>query len=431
MKSKGGALRVFMAFLWSMSTFTFSIALGQESNDYASAMQMLQLVNNVRIQRNIRPLCLSNKLVRAATAHSAYQSSITTMTHDGPLSLGDRFIRQGYQPSAVAENVGFTSTPFAQVVFDIWMSSPEHRANIIDPNYAHFGSASALGSNSMYFWTQLFAKPMSLAMEPCDFNAAGAAATLTPGLPGFNPNGIYGGHGNKNINAYTPGMPPNGNCVTIDNGSGGKTLNCRMAGPAGGPNSIQYRNSFSGAGSNSNSIANPPGYDGTTCTVVSTAPAADGQGSVRVFKCRSNSPAVGAPQYNPNIAPSTPSPYLNTGSDGSAIIVNPDVPAGYNNPSGMNIVDGNPPVYNQVGTNPPGYNQPGYNSPGYNPPGYNPPGYNPPGYNPPGYNPPGYNPPGYNPPNYNPVGSNPPGYNPPGYNQVGSSNPSGQQPFWA
>lgn len=472
MKNIGAMHFLLVTFLWTLNVIPF--VFGQESNDFASAMQMLQLVNNARIQRNIRPLCLSDKLVRAATAHSAYQASINTMTHDGPLSLGDRFIRQGYQPSAVAENVGFTSTPFTQVVFDIWMSSPEHRANILDPSYVHFGSANSKGSNNMYFWTQLFAKPMSMITEPCDFNAATAAARLTPGPNGFNPNGAFGV--SSNLNSYTPGMSPNGNCVSVDDGFGGKTLNCKMTGPAapGGYNAIPYRNGpntplfgpnpiFGPAGPNS--INNPPGYDGTTCTVVSTAPAPDGQGSVRVFKCSSNPPGVGGSTgYNPSVTP-----YVNPGIDGSAVIINPENPAGYNppgynppgyNPPGTNIIDGNPPGYNPPGYNPPGYNPPGtnivngnppgYNPPGYNPPGYNPPGYNPPGYNPPGtnlvdgnppgynppgYNPPGYNPPGYNPPGYNPPGTNivngnPPGYNPPGYNPPGY-NPPGSSSFWA
>ena len=444
--------------------------LGQDSNEYVVSMQMLQLVNNARILRNIRPLCLSNKLVRAATAHSAYEASINTMTHDGPLGLGDRFIKQGYQPSSVAENVGFTSTPFTQVVFDIWMSSPEHRSNILDPTYVHFGSANAQGSNGMYFWTQLFAKPMDMNLESCDFTAATAAARLTPGQPGFNPNGIYGPGP-----AGPSGLGPNGNCVSVDNGIGGKTLSCRMNSRypvAGGPNVGPNPNPFFGP---NGVVVNPPGYSGSSCVVVSTSPAPDGQGSVRVIKCSSNPPGAGAAVVNPVGYPGV----------GAPVIINPDSyinnPPGYN-PPGYNPIANNPPGYNPPGydpginnnlrynppgynpltNNPPGYNPPGYdplinnppgynpvanNPPGYNPPGinpvgpdpllYNPPGYNPPGYNPiannpPGYNPPGYNPAGpdplvYNPPGYNPVASNPPGYNPPGYNPV-ANNPPGYNP---
>ena len=318
------------------------------------------------------------------------------------------------------------------------MSSPEHRSNILDPTYVHFGSASAQGSNGMYFWTQLFARPMDMNIETCDFNAAAAAARLTPGQPGFDPNGIYGP---GPVGAGGVAGSPNGNCISVDNGMGGKTLSCRMSSryPAGGdPNLGPNTNPLFGS---NGAVVNPPGYSGSSCVVVSTSPAPDGQGSVRVIKCSSNPPGAGPSFANPAGAPGYDKP----------IIINPDNPVGgYNppgyNPPGYNPVNNNPPGYNPPGYNPPGYNPPGYN-PGYNPPGYNPVTNNPPGsdpltYNPPGYNPVGYNavtnnPPGYNPPGYNPVGyntatNNPPGYNPPGYNPVGyntaTNNPPGYNP---
>lgn len=417
-----GALRFFISLLW---TLIIPIALSQHTNDFASSMQMLQLVNNARIQKNIRPLCLSEKLVRAAMAHSTYQASINTMTHDGPVSLGDRFIRQGYQPSAVAENVGFTSTPFTQVVFDIWMSSPEHRANILDPNYVHFGTASSHGTNNMYFWTQLFAKPMNLALEPCNFAAAATAAALTPSQAGFNPNGAWGP---SNYNTYHPSMIPNGNCITIENGQGGKSLSCKLGGgpnPALGPNPLVGPNPalrpnpalgpnpFIGPNPAINPITsplgpnvinNPPGYPGASCTVVSTTPADDGLGSVRVLRCKSkskfNSPRVGLHRHINRI--------------GDPVIINPEggfADSGFNNPPGYN-----PPGFNPALRNPPGYNPPGFNPTLGNSPGHNPPGFNPALGNPPGFDPALGDPPGHNPPGFNPALGNPPGYNPPGYN---------------
>lgn len=384
-------MRYLISFLWTI--LLPCLIYGQQTNDFANSMQMLQLVNNARIQKNIRPLCLSDKLVKAATAHSTYQASINTMTHDGPVSLGDRFVRQGYQPSAVAENVGFTSTPFIQVVFDIWMSSPEHRANILDPNYVHFGAASSHGSNNMYFWTQLFAKPMSLVAEPCDFSAAATAAALTPGQPGFNPNGSWGG--SSNYNAYTPGMAPNGKCVSVDDGMGGRSLSCKLAGATGpaGPNAIPYTspgpntynpaqgsngmyqnyppngmyqnnppngmyqnnapngmyqnnpnylgvNNSNPPGSNPltnptgpNVINNPPGYTGNSCTVVSTSPAPDGQGSVRVLRCVPGAPGSGnnIPNVQPlsNGSPLVINPSNNFGSNAQTFSSNPNIPPGY------------------------------------------------------------------------------------------------------
>jgi hypothetical protein len=421
-------LRIFMSFLGMAIIYA-------QSNDFANSMQMLQLVNNARIAKNVRPLCISKKLVNAATAHSAYQASINTMTHDGPLSLGDRFVKQGYQPSSVAENVGFTSTPFTQVVFDIWMSSPEHRANILDPNYFHFGAASSVGSNGMYFWTQLFAKPLNPVIEPCDFAAAATAAALTPGQPGFDPNGAWGG--SSNYNSYNPRMNPNGNCVAVENGAGGTTLSCRLGArpnPINNnnpPGPVGNYNPMFGAGPdqfgpyNNNRIADPnpafnpngpnpafnqngpnpymnnfdqnrnpstfPSVSGNpSCTVVSTSPSPDGQGSVRVLSCKSTGPINNNNNWNNPGTPFSNPPGVQPVANGGSIIINPE--GNFVNPSS----EFNQPryKYNRGSRNPSRYNNYENNPPGFNPSNGNPPGYNPPGFNPSNGNQPGYNPPG-------------------------------------
>lgn len=313
-------MTVIMRQIALLLTVLLSLVVAQQTDQDATAMQMLQLVNAVRLQNNIRPLCFSEKLVRAATVHSTYQASIGTMTHDGPVSLGDRFLRQGYQPAAVAENVGFTSTPFLQVVFDIWMSSPEHRTNILDPTYTHFGSANTQGTNGMYFWTQLFASPMSVALEPCDFGAAATAASLSPDQTNFAPNGAYGmgrmdrvngrsgysamngmdgvdgvnGYsamngmderneysamngmdGYSNYNNYNPSATPNASCLAVDAGLNGKSLVCKLnrrdglanansrgafgSGMAGNGNAPPFMNTNLNSPLNQNPLLDPTG----------------------------------------------------------------------------------------------------------------------------------------------------------------------------
>lgn len=371
-----------MTTLWII---LISIIMCQQTNDFTSSMQMLQLVNDVRLKNNIRPLCLSEKLVRAATAHSAYQASLNRMTHDGPVSLGDRFVKQGYNPSAVAENVGFTSTPFIKVVFDIWMSSSEHRANILDPNYVHFGTASSVGSNNMYFWTQLFAKPMDSILESCDFAAAANAARITPNQAGFNQIGSWGGSVSTNLNSYNlnPVMRSSGNLISVDNNSNRKSLGCNLAGPDSNgysvqsssinlnnpinltnpinpinqysPNNLQNQLNWDNSnmpsnsyypdnGSNqinnpigSNIVHNPPRFDGKSCTVIKTSPAPDGQGSMHVLKCVPNPESANNPGNNSqfNLGPSGDNyidplnpvnifPNAQSVPDGSAVIANPD-----------------------------------------------------------------------------------------------------------
>ncbi len=257
------------AFLVEALAQTTPSTADAQHNDQVS-LQLLQLVNSARLQGNIRPLCHSHKLTLAASSHSSYQSSVNTMTHDSTISLGDRFLRQGYQPQSVAENVGFTSTPFAQVVFDIWMGSPEHRKNILDPQYVHFGAASSQGSNGMYYWTQLFASPMNIHLESCDFAAAASAAQFGSTSMNFNMNdgqsntggAVYG----SSYNAYNPAMNPNSNCIMVDDGMGGKSLSCKMAGGGtsiSGINGQNYNQGTNNYGQSGQSYGPPNGQPGS------------------------------------------------------------------------------------------------------------------------------------------------------------------------
>jgi uncharacterized protein YkwD len=71
-------------------------------------------------------------------------------------SFVDRANRAGYRFRALAENVaaGYNT---AQSVFDGWMNSSGHRANILGANYIHMGAACA-ASNTNYC-TQMFGAP--------------------------------------------------------------------------------------------------------------------------------------------------------------------------------------------------------------------------------------------------------------------------------
>jgi uncharacterized protein YkwD len=81
------------------------------------------------------------------------------MSHTGGdgSSVGQRITRAGYRWRSVAENVaaGFTS---AQSVFNGWMNSPDHRANILSQQ-VHMGVGTATGGDGVMYWTQEFATP--------------------------------------------------------------------------------------------------------------------------------------------------------------------------------------------------------------------------------------------------------------------------------
>jgi uncharacterized protein YkwD len=122
--------------------------------------QLLTLVNNARSAKGLRALSINALLNTAAQAHSQDQAARQTMSHTGGdgSTLGTRITRAGYAWTSAGENVaaGYTS---AQSVFDAWMGSSGHRANILNAGYVHMGVGVATGGNGVMYWTQLFATP--------------------------------------------------------------------------------------------------------------------------------------------------------------------------------------------------------------------------------------------------------------------------------
>jgi uncharacterized protein YkwD len=121
--------------------------------------QLLTLVNTARSQVGLCALSINTLLNTAAQADSQDQAARQTMTHTGGdgSTVRTRITRIGYRWIRAAENVarGFTS---AQSVFDAWMGSLGHRANMLG-EYVHMGAGVATGGDGFMYWTQVFATP--------------------------------------------------------------------------------------------------------------------------------------------------------------------------------------------------------------------------------------------------------------------------------
>lgn len=131
----------------------------------AEAIEVLKLVNEARSTArtcgNERfsatgPLSLEARLARAAQLHSQDMYDQDVMSHTGSdgSDLRTRATRQGYEWSALGENVAWGYPTPASVVTG-WLGSPGHCANIMSPNFSELG-VGLQGS----FWTQLFARPL-------------------------------------------------------------------------------------------------------------------------------------------------------------------------------------------------------------------------------------------------------------------------------
>ncbi|NJR64319.1 MAG: CAP domain-containing protein [Leptolyngbyaceae cyanobacterium CRU_2_3] len=135
-------------------------------NNSSFVQRVVDLTNAYRTQAGLQPLKLNAKLSAAAYKHSRDMALNDFFNHTGSdgSRAADRISKQGYNYGNAGENIaaGYT-TP--ETVFQGWMNSPGHRANILYPNVKEIGVGFYFLSNDsgkapyQYYWTQAFATP--------------------------------------------------------------------------------------------------------------------------------------------------------------------------------------------------------------------------------------------------------------------------------
>ncbi|MFF3634492.1 CAP domain-containing protein [Streptomyces sp. NPDC002250] len=116
--------------------------------------RVVELVNAERGKVGCSPLNLNATLTKAAQEHSQDMAAHQNMSHTGSdgSSPGDRITGAGYSWSSYGENVAYGySTP--EEVMAGWMSSPGHRANILNCAFKEIGVGLAQPGS---YWTQDF-----------------------------------------------------------------------------------------------------------------------------------------------------------------------------------------------------------------------------------------------------------------------------------
>lgn len=119
--------------------------------------QVVALVNSARKEAGCAALTVNAKLTTAAQSHSEDMADHQTMSHTGSdgSSPGTRITRAGYSWSSYGENVAYGyDTPAS--VMDGWMSSPGHKANILNCAFKEIGVGLAQPGS---YWTQDFGTP--------------------------------------------------------------------------------------------------------------------------------------------------------------------------------------------------------------------------------------------------------------------------------
>jgi uncharacterized protein YkwD len=121
---------------------------------------ILDLTNKEREKEKLPPLKLDATLCKVARAHSANMAKQEKLSHDldckGP---SQRMKDGGYAASWGGENVANADGDTAASIFQMWMDSPLHKANILKDKYKEIGIGVARTDKGVVYYTQVFGTP--------------------------------------------------------------------------------------------------------------------------------------------------------------------------------------------------------------------------------------------------------------------------------
>jgi uncharacterized protein YkwD len=130
----------------------------------ATVSTVLELTNAERARAGLAPLRENPRLAYAAQLQSDQMGSISRLDHvlqKAPYPRpADRLAAARYAWQAYAENVAMGQRSAAEVV-SAWMSSPSHRANILNPAYTELGVGVATDEAGRPYYAQVFGRPAS------------------------------------------------------------------------------------------------------------------------------------------------------------------------------------------------------------------------------------------------------------------------------
>ena len=123
----------------------------------SAEFQLFNAANQERKAQGLKPLRWNDKLVSAARNHVREMARRNAIAHEfsGEASLPERITQAGVQFSAIAENVA--EAPSVARMHELWMSSPGHRANILDKDMDSLG-VGVVRRNREYFAVEDFAR---------------------------------------------------------------------------------------------------------------------------------------------------------------------------------------------------------------------------------------------------------------------------------
>ena len=121
-----------------------------ESNLTIAEQYLLAAANQARANEGLAPVHLDPVLSEASAFHARQMAAHADISHqfNGEPDLAERGASVGAHFSLISENVG--EAPSSVIIHDLWMHSPGHRANLLDPNVDSIGLAVVIRNNELY-----------------------------------------------------------------------------------------------------------------------------------------------------------------------------------------------------------------------------------------------------------------------------------------
>ncbi|MEO6981901.1 MAG: CAP domain-containing protein [Edaphobacter sp.] len=141
------ALLVAVSFLFST---TLRAQLRSEGNLTVAEQYLLAAANHERVALGLPTLRLDPALSQASALHAQQMAEHEDISHqfsDEP-GLEERGANAGVRFSLIAENVG--EAPTSVIIHNLWMNSPGHRANLLDPSVDSIGIAVVVRDSQLY-----------------------------------------------------------------------------------------------------------------------------------------------------------------------------------------------------------------------------------------------------------------------------------------
>src|ERR1700687_1756439 len=152
------------ALVWLYFMPFFGLAPDLTAGMSAQEAEILRLVNDERKRGGAPQLKSSQRLVLASRGHSYDMALRNYLSHKGPAgdTPAERVRGVGVDSTALGENIYMDRdadrTKLAQRALQRWLRSPEHRANMLSPEFDMTGVGVARAADGTAYVTQDFAK---------------------------------------------------------------------------------------------------------------------------------------------------------------------------------------------------------------------------------------------------------------------------------